>query len=865
MKEFVSKPAVRVFTVILAALFFARSTEATTAVMLTDEELITSSRVILIGEVKSAKARWDSDRQNIYTYVKVRVSEVIKGQVQSERIVFKQLGGAVGDESSVIFGAPEYKAGQQVLLFLNTDDEGSLRVAHLFMGKYDIVEGAGAKKARVERKLDVKSVNLLGATASPEITNEASLARFRKKINRTLRARAEEVARFEEKHSLVPILDTPAGYVEEPAEDGDSVTPQYVFIGGGARWFEPDSGQQVVYRVNPAGSPIAGGGITEVNQGLAAWSNVATTALRLQNGGSTTNFGWRNDGVSAISYNDPLNQMDDPVGCSGVLAIGGPSRIGSQTITIGGRAFNRILEGDVTFNNNFNCFLGVSANLAEVACHEIGHSIGFDHSTDSAAIMRPSAHGGGWGARLGSDDIAGVTFLYPGTGPAPTPPAAPTSLTASAISSSDIRLNWADASNNEDGFKIERRTGPTGTFSEIFTSGPNITAFVDGGLDPSTTYFYRVRSYNFAGGNSGYSALAQATTSAPAVVNDAVFVRQTLPTPINAGGIYAVQVVMRNTGTTIWAPGSYRLGSQNPQDNNNWGLNRVALTGSVAPGSEVTFAFNITAPTSSGTYNFQWRMLQDGFGFFGSASSNTSITITAAPPGAHNASTTGVFRPTNGSLFLKNSNSTGFADLLLTYGIAGDYPVAGDWNGDGVDTIGVYRNGSFFLRNSNTNGVADMVIAFGTPGDQPVVGDWNGDGIDTIGVYRNGTFMLRNSNTAGQAEIVITLGVPGDVGIAGDWNGDGVDTIGVFRPSNGALYLKNTNVTGFADILLTYGLPGDRPIIGDWNGDGVDTIGVYRNGTFMLRNSNTNGFAEIVFALGVPGDMPLAGDWNGLP
>ncbi|HYP27185.1 MAG TPA: hypothetical protein VE262_10750, partial [Blastocatellia bacterium] len=244
--------------------------------------------------------------------------------------------------------------------------------------------------------------------------------------------------------------------------------------------------------------------------------------------------------------------------------------------------------------------------------------------------------------------------------------------------------------------------------------------------------------------------------------------------------------------------------------------------------------------------------------------SNGRITVTAGThpifvtlPPTRNATTTGVFRPSNGSLFLKNSNSTGFADLLLTYGIPNDYPVAGDWDGDGVDSIGVYRNGTFLLRDTNTNGFADSAITFGAPGDQPVVGDWNGDGIDTIGVYRNGTFFLRNSNTAGAPDLVFELGIPGDVGIAGDWDGDGVVTTGVFRPSNGALFLKNSNTTGFADILLTYGLPGDRPIIGDWNGDGTDTIGVYRDGTFHLRNSNTNGFAEIVFSLGVDGDMPI--------
>ena len=229
--------------------------------------------------------------------------------------------------------------------------------------------------------------------------------------------------------------------------------------------------------------------------------------------------------------------------------------------------------------------------------------------------------------------------------------------------------------------------------------------------------------------------------------------------------------------------------------------------------------------------------------------------------------TTGVFRPSNGIIFLKNSHSSGFADVGLNYGIPGDYPVVGDWNGDGTATIGVYRNGTFYLRNSNTIGFADIVFPFGAPGDQPIAGDWNGDGVDTIGVYRpsNGQFFLRNSNNTGNADISFFLGNVGDVGIAGDWNGDGKDTTGVFRPVNGIIFLKNTNTTGFADIGLNYGIPGDRPITGDWNNDGVDTIGVYRNGRFFLRNSNTIGFADIVFDLGNPGDMPIAGDWDGAP
>jgi hypothetical protein len=229
--------------------------------------------------------------------------------------------------------------------------------------------------------------------------------------------------------------------------------------------------------------------------------------------------------------------------------------------------------------------------------------------------------------------------------------------------------------------------------------------------------------------------------------------------------------------------------------------------------------------------------------------------------------TTGVFRPSNGLLFLKNSNTTGIADAALNYGLPGDYPVVGDWDGNGTVTIGIYRGNTFFLRNENTLGFATIVFDFGQVGDQPIAGDWDGDGVDTIGVFRPSTaqFLLRNSNDTGPAESSFFLGNPGDVGVAGDWTGKGFDTTGVFRPSNGVIFLKNSNDTGIADIALNYGLPGDQPVMGDWDNDGKDTIGIYRNATFFLRNENTNGFATLVFGLGNPGDMPIAGNWDNLP
>ena len=287
-------------------------------------------------------------------------------------------------------------------------------------------------------------------------------------------------------------------------------------------------------------------------------------------------------------------------------------------------------------------------------------------------------------------------------------------------------------------------------------------------------------------------------------------------------------------------------------------------------------SYLVTVDTGSGNGTLRLNLLDDNtihdsvgdpLGGAGNGNGNftsgEAYTINKSP----SRDSTGVFRPSNGALYLKNSNITGFADVQINYGLGGDYPVVGDWDGDGDVTIGIYRNGSFYLRNSNTIGFADSVFPFGTPGDQPVAGDWDDNGTDTIGIYRpaTGQFLLRNNNSAGNPEMTFNLGIPGDVGIAGDWNGDGVDTTGVFRPSNGALYLKNKNETGFADIQINYGLPGDHPVTGDWNNDGVDTIGIYRNGQFYLRNSNTIGFADLVFTLGIPGDHPIAGDWDALP
>ena len=92
----------------------------------------------------------------------------------------------------------------------------------------------------------------------------------------------------------------------------------------------------------------------------------------------------------------------------------------------------------------------------------------------------------------------------------PSPPAAPTNLSATAVSSSQINLNWGDNATNESSFKVEQSTDNV-TFAQVAVVGENLQTYSVTGLAPSTTYYFRVRASN-AAGDSAYSNTASATT-----------------------------------------------------------------------------------------------------------------------------------------------------------------------------------------------------------------------------------------------------------------------------------------------------------------------------------------------------------------
>jgi hypothetical protein len=239
----------------------------------------------------------------------------------------------------------------------------------------------------------------------------------------------------------------------------------------------------------------------------------------------------------------------------------------------------------------------------------------------------------------------------------------------------------------------------------------------------------------------------------------------------------------------------------------------------------------------------------------------------------------GLVDPTQGMWHLYDTGGIGLNALgdeitSFFYGNPGDFPVMGDWDCDGVDTPGMYRqsDGFVYLRNSNTQGIADIRFFFGNPGDIPIVGDFDGDGCDTVSIFRPSegrAFIInelgQNEGGLGAADFSYYFGNPGDKPFVGDFDADGEETIGLHRESTGLVYFRNSHTAGPADHQFIFGDPNDRLVAGDWGiVNGVDTAALFRPGdsTFYFRFTNTQGVADATMTVGQPGWLPVAGSFG---
>ncbi len=181
-------------------------------------------------------------------------------------------------------------------------------------------------------------------------------------------------------------------------------------------------------------------------------------------------------------------------------------------------------------------------------------------------------------------------------------------------------------------------TSPSGTKSRLFIRSAsdgagninwNFTSNAFWGELPNGTWSLQIRD-TFAGDTGSLVSWKLDVRMGTVVFNDSNFVSQSVPLVMTRSTTNPVSLTFKNTGATTWtAATNYKLGSDNPVDNNIWGPTRANLAGgdSIAPGANKTFTFDVLAPSTKGVYNFRWRTLREGVGRFGDYSPNTQIRV----------------------------------------------------------------------------------------------------------------------------------------------------------------------------------------------------------------------------------------------
>jgi serine-aspartate repeat-containing protein C/D/E len=122
-------------------------------------------------------------------------------------------------------------------------------------------------------------------------------------------------------------------------------------------------------------------------------------------------------------------------------------------------------------------------------------------------------------------------------------------------------------------------------------------------------------------------------------------------------------------------------------------------------------------------------------------------------------------------------------EFVQDFGNARGIAIAGDFNGDGIDTVALFQDGHWTIDLNGDGQItpADLETNFGQAGDRPFAGDFNGDGSDEIGVYRDGHWAIATGDDAELRVTEFTFGGPNALPVVGDFDGDGRDEAAVYR------------------------------------------------------------------------------------